>query len=205
MTKTGTVGTFGGAAYPTVTIFMDGFAEGVAYHNEAKGTSVKLIGWDADKQDGQFVGGNNPFGDIPGGKNTASTLISQGADIILPVAGPAGLGALQAAQESNGKVGIVWVDQDGYESASQYKEVFLTTVEKKIDTAVAGATVDTVNGKFTNEPFVGTLANEGVGLAPFHDWESKVPAELSSQVEALQQQIIAGEIKVESPNSPQVG
>ena len=54
MTSTGTVGTFGGANYPTVSIFMDGFAQGVQYFNEKKGKSVQVLGWDAAKQDGQF-------------------------------------------------------------------------------------------------------------------------------------------------------
>ena len=44
-------------------------------------------------------------------------MIQQGADIILPVAGPTGLGAAAAAQESGGKVSIIWVDSDGYESS----------------------------------------------------------------------------------------
>ena len=47
------------------------------------------------------------------------------------------------------------------------------------------ATVETVNGKFTNTPFIGTLANDGVGLAPYHDFESKVPAELNTKIEEL--------------------
>jgi basic membrane protein A len=38
LSKTGTVGTYGGAPYPTVTIFMDGYAQGVKYYNEQKGT-----------------------------------------------------------------------------------------------------------------------------------------------------------------------
>ena len=202
MSQTGTVGTFGGMKLPTVSVFMDGFADGVDKYNEDNDKSVKLLGWDKAKQDGLFAG---KFDSPTDGKNLANNLIQQGADIIMPVAGGTGIGAAQAAQESKGKVAIVWVDTDGYESASQYKEVFLTTVVKEIANAVETATTETVNGQFSNTPFIGTLANEGVGLAPFHDWESKVPAELSSQVEALQQQIIAGEIKVESPNSPQVG
>src|SRR5690606_34326924 len=120
MTETGIVGTFGGAKYPTVTIFMDGFDQGVQAYNEAKGADVQLLGWSEEAQDGQFIGGNDPFGDIPGGKNTASTLISQGADIIMPVAGPAGQGALQAAQESGGNVNAIWVDTDGYISAPEF-------------------------------------------------------------------------------------
>jgi basic membrane protein A len=123
----------------------------------------------------------------------------------MPVAGGTGLGAAAEAQASGGKVAIVWVDQDGYESASQYKDVFLTTVEKGIATAVETATTETVNGQFTNTPFIGTLANEGVGLAPYHDYEAKVPAELNTKIEELKAQIIDGTITVESSNSPQAG
>lgn len=202
MTKTGTVGTFGGAACPTVTIFMDGFAEGVAYHNEAKGTSVKLIGWDADKQDGQFVGGNNPFGDIPGGKNTASTLISQGADIILPVAGPAGLGALQAAQESNGKVNAIWVDTDGFVSAPEFGSVIITSVEKAMDVAVFRAIKAAKDGSFSSDPYVGTLENGGVSLAPFHDFRATLPEGLQAELDQVKADIISGTITIASPSQP---
>ena len=45
-TKTGKVATFGGIKIPTVTIFMDGYADGVKYYNEQKGKDVKLLGWD---------------------------------------------------------------------------------------------------------------------------------------------------------------
>jgi basic membrane protein A len=199
MSQTGTVGTFGGIKLPTVAVFMDGFYDGVMKYNEDKGADVELLGWDKEKQDGLFAG---KFDSPTDGKNLASNLIQQGADIIMPVAGGTGLGAAQAAQESGGKVSIVWVDADGYESASQYKEVFLTTVEKGIATAVETATTETVNGQFSNTPFVGTLANDGVGLAPYHDFESKVPAELDAEVQALKQQIIDGAIVVESANSP---
>ncbi len=202
MSQTGTVGTFGGIKLPTVAVFMDGFSDGVAKYNEDNGADVKLLGWDKEKQDGLFAG---KFDSPTDGKNLAKNLIQQGADIIMPVAGGTGLGAAAEAQESGGKVAIVWVDQDGYESASQYKDVFLTTVEKGIATAVETATTETVNGQFSNTPFIGTLANEGVGLAPYHDFESKVPAELNTKVEELKAQIIDGTITVESTNSPQAG
>ena len=100
MTKTKKVGTFGGAKLPTVTIFMDGFSQGVDYYNKQKSADVKVLGWDAAKQDGQFTG---DFEDQKGGQRTAQGLISQGADVVFPVAGPAGLGALQAAKTSGGR------------------------------------------------------------------------------------------------------
>jgi basic membrane protein A len=201
MSKTGTVGTFGGLQIPTVTVFMDGFADGVDKYNADNGTDVKLLGWDKAKQKGLFAGNFTSSSD---GKNIAKNLIQQGADIILPVAGGTGLGAAAEAQASDGKVAIIWVDQDGYESASQYKDVFLTTVEKKIANAVQKSVTDAVNDQYSNTTYVGTLANEGVGLAPYHDFESKVPAELTTKIEELKAQIVDGTITVESDNSPQV-
>ena len=202
MTKTGTVGTFGGTAYPTVTIFMDGFAEGVAYHNEKKNTTVKLVGWDAEKQDGQFIGGNAPFDDVPGGKNTAATLISQGADIIMPVAGPSGSGALQAAQESNGKVSAIWVDTDGFVSQPDFAPVIMTSVEKAMDVAVFDVIKAAKEGTFSSDPYVGTLENGGVSLAPFHDFEAKMPEGLQAELDQVKADIISGTITITSPSQP---
>lgn len=199
MTKTQKVGTFGGAKYPTVTIFMDGFAQGVAHYNEVKGANVEVLGWSHEAQDGQFIGGNDPFGDQSGGKNTANTLIAQGADIILPVAGPAGLGALAAVKENADKVSAIWVDTDGYVSAPEYKEVIITSVEKGMDVAVFDAIKAAKEGTFSSEHYIGTLANGGVALSEFHDFDSKVSAETKAELETLKQDIISGKIKVESP------
>ena len=128
MSQTGKVGTFGGAKIPTVTIFMDGFAQGVDYYNQQKSKSVSVLGWDAAKQDGQFVPGGNPFKDTAGGQQVAQGLISQGADIVFPVAGQSGLGALQAAKASNGKVNGIWVDTDGCTSVPQFCSQLVSSV-----------------------------------------------------------------------------
>ena len=79
MTKSGKVGTFGGQKIPTVTIFMDGFAQGVDYYNTQKKKSVQVLGWDAKKQDGQFVPQPNPFQNVAGGKTTACLLYTSDA------------------------------------------------------------------------------------------------------------------------------
>ncbi len=60
------------------------------------------------------------------------------------------------------------------------------------------------DGKFTNTPYVGTLANEGVQLAPFHDLDSQVPAELKSELDQIKKDIADGKLKVESAASPKV-
>jgi basic membrane protein A and related proteins len=202
MTKTKKVGTFGGAKIPTVTIFMDGFAQGVDYYNKQKSASVQVLGWDAAKQDGQFVPGDKPFEDQKGGQRTAEGLISQGADIVFPVAGPSGLGALQAAKASGGKVNAIWVDTDGCVSAETYCSNIITSVYKAMDVAVLEAIKAAQTGSFSNEPYVGTLENSGTGLAPFHDFDSKVPADLKSEVDALKEDIMSGKIKIESKSQP---
>jgi basic membrane protein A len=198
MTESGTVATFGGIPIPPVTVFMDGFVDGVAHHNTEKGTDVKVLGWDKEAQEGTFTG---DFQNQANGQTTTENFISQGADIILPVAGPVGLGAAAAA-EASGSARLIWVDSDGYESAPQYGALFLSSVLKNIDAAVFTTTQEVIDGAYTSEPYVGTLENGGVGLAPFHDFEDEVPAELADELTALQEAIIAGEITVESPSSP---
>lgn len=201
-TKTGKVGTFGGAKIPTVTIFMDGFAQGVAYYNQQKGKSVQVIGWDAAKQDGQFVPGQSPFENVAGGKQVAQDLANQGADILFPVAGPAGEGALQVAKASSGKVNAIWVDTDGCVSAATYCSSLLTSVYKAMDVAVFNAIKSAKEGQFSNTPYVGTLKNDGTGLAPFHDFDSKVSAETKTELDKIKADIIAGTIKIESKSQP---
>ncbi|MDR3201535.1 MAG: BMP family ABC transporter substrate-binding protein [Bifidobacteriaceae bacterium] len=195
---TGTVATFGGMPIPTVTIFMDGFADGVARYNADKGGAVKLLGWDKDKQNGSFTG---DFEDQSKGKNLTKTFIDQGADVVMPVAGPVGAGAAAAAKEA-GNVAVVWVDADGYETSPDYADLFLTSVVKEIGASVLTTIKETASGGFNPEPYVGTLENGGVSIAPFHDYDSKVSAETKAEVEALQAGIISGQIAVDSPSSP---
>ncbi|GAB3714760.1 BMP family lipoprotein [Mariniluteicoccus flavus] len=200
--KTGKVGTFGGMKIPTVTIFMDGYAQGVKYYNEKKGKQVAVLGWDAAKQDGQFVPGDKPFDNVQGGKQTATNLMSQGADVIFPVAGPSGEGGLQAAQASGGKVSAIWVDTDGCVSAANYCSSIVTSVAKAMDTAVFEAIKAGKEGSFANTPYVGTLANKGTSISPFHNFDSKVDAATKSELEQITKDIQSGTIKIESVNQP---
>ncbi len=199
-TKTGIVGTYGGLQFPSVTIFMDGFADGVAYHNEKKGTAVTVLGWDKAAQTGLFAGS---FDDINQGKTLSQGLIDQGADIILPVAGPLFQGTAQAIQDSGKDVAIIGVDSDLFETAPDFAALYLTSVMKQMSDAAKQIIVDAANGDFTANPYIGTLENKGVLLAPLHDWESKVDPALVTELDAIMADIISGTIKVESPSTPQ--
>jgi basic membrane protein A len=100
-------------------------------------------------------------------------------------------------------VSIIWVDSDGYETLpAEFRPVLLTSVLKNTQQAMVEIVGDVVGGAFTNEPYVGTLENGGVAIAPYHDLEPLVPAQLQGEIEGLRQAIIAGEIVVESPSTP---
>jgi basic membrane protein A len=192
MTETGTVGTYGGINIPTVTIFMKGFQLGIEKYNEDNGTDVQLIGWDNAANDGLFTG---DFENQANGRATTEGLLDDGADIIMPVAGPVGLGtieAIRARPDSNAKV--VWVDTDGCVSVPDDCDLFLTSVMKNMDVAVHDATVQAAEGNFEGGLYTGTLENDGVGLGPFNEFEDQVPDEVKTAVDDLRQQIIDGDI-----------
>jgi basic membrane protein A len=186
--ESGIVGTFGGLNIPTVTIFMEGFRLGIDAYNEDNGADVKLLGWDG--KDGSFT---EDFEDKSKGQTIGQQMIQQGADVIFPVAGPAGLGGLQAAQDND--VWGIWVDTDGCESAAEYCDVLLTSVMKGMDVAVEEAIKTSASGEFSNEVYEGTLENGGVALAPYGP-NAEIDSELDAKIQDLKQQIIDGEIKV---------
>lgn len=199
LSETGVVGTFGGGNQPPVTVFMDGFWDGVQHYNTENGAAVRVVGWDKRAQTGSFT---DDFVNAVLARTVADGLIEQGADIIMPVAAQAGEGAATAALEAGG-VGIIWVDSDGYETLpSQFRPLVVTTVLKQMNNAVFEIVSQGIEGDFEGGAYIGTLANEGVSLAPFHEWESRVPAELAAEVDQLRESIIAGEIVVESESSP---
>jgi len=197
--ETGVVGTFGGLQIPTVTIFMDGFAEGVAYFNEQTGEDVQVIGWDVASQTGSFTGG---FEAGTGAQAIAQGLIDQNADVILPVGGPIYQSAIAAIRDAGSEIALIGVDADLYETDPDAQDIVLTSILKKVDVGVQEVTLAAANDEYSNEPFVGTLENDGVGIAPFHDFEDTVDPELADQLEEIRQAIIDGEITVTSASSP---
>lgn len=193
MTQTGVVGTFGGIALPTVTIFMDGFEAGVKYYNQVKGTNVQVLGWNAKTEQGLFAGN---FESTDDGRRLAEALMDEGADIIMPVAGPVGLGAAAAAQERGAM--IIGVDSDWYLTAPEFGDVILTSVVKKMDQAVFDVIQSVADGTFTGGLYWGTLAMGAVDIAPFHEFEDDVPDWLKEELEQVRQGIISGEIDIDA-------
>ncbi len=200
MSQSGKVATWGGLNIPPVSIYMDGFYEGVQYYNQQKGKNVQVLGWnEADQKGGTFAGS---FTDQNKGLQISQTFIQQGADVIFPVAGGAGLGAGAAAQAAGGKVNLIWVDTDGCVSASQFCQYFISSVTKNLSGAVQTYVTAAAGGTFPTGNYVGDLKNDGTGLAPFNQFDSKVPADLKKELDQVKADIISGKITVKSPSQP---
>lgn len=183
MSKTGKVGTFGGIEIPPVTIFMVGLENGVKYYNQQHDTSVEVLGMNL------FTGN---FESTDDGRRMAESLMDEGADIIMPVAGPVGLGTAAACQERGAM--MIGVDSDWFVSAPEYKDVYLTSVLKNIDIAVFETTLAAQSMTLEGGTWLGTLKNGGVGIAPLHNFEDQVPASVKADLKAIEANLISGAI-----------
>ena len=194
MTKTKTLGTFGGINIPPVTIFMDGFVKGVDHWNDLKNDTVAVLGWDLATRQGLFT---NNFENLDDGRAYAQNLYDEGADIVLPVAGPVGLGSATLADELGiEKLKIIGVDADLYFTDTQRQHVYLTSITKRMDATVSKVIENTMQGNFEGGLLVGTLENGGVDHAPLHDMDALVPDELKAELAAIRVGIIDGSISV---------
>jgi peptide/nickel transport system substrate-binding protein len=189
MTETGKVGTFGGIEIPPVTIFMVGYENGVKYYNEQHGTNVEVLGTD-------FFVGN--FESTDDGRRAGEDLIAEGADIIMPVAGPVGIGTAAAVQDNPGTM-LIGVDTDWCVSSPEYCDVTLTSVMKRMDKTVPIAIEQALEGTFEGGVLEGTLENAGVGLAPLNEFEDDVPADLKAELDEVKAGVISGEISTGWP------
>ena len=200
-TKTGTVATWGGLNIPPVTVYMDGFWEGVQYYNKQKGKSVKVLGWDETNQKGGTF--SQSFTDTAKGKQITDAFVNQGADVIFPVAGGAGNGATASAKASNGKVSVIWVDTDGCVSDADSCGVFLGSVTKGIAAAVTKTVEDAAAGNFKGgSADIGDLSNGGTAFVPGTQIGSKIPADVTADLATIKQGITDGTIKITSPSQP---
>ena len=203
MTETGIVGVYGGINIPPVAVFMDGYALGVEKYNEVHGTDVQVLGWDVAAQDGLFVGN---FESTDDGRTMGESLLDEGADIIMPVAGPVGAGTLAVMEERDSGF-LIGVDNDwsadyAYPNQADY---ILASALKSMDLFVKAQIKAVQDGTFVGGNLMGTLENGYVGLAYGSVVGATVPDDLKAEIDDLQAGIIAGEIATLPPGPPAEG
>jgi basic membrane protein A and related proteins len=192
--KTGITGTFGGINIgPGVTDFMDGFIAGVNYWNEQQGADVQVLGGrdPNDPDSGTFTGN---FDSTDDARNVTLAMLQEGADVILPVGGPIGQGTFAAIEEQGVEAVGLGVDVDWTLTVPEYSHLMLTSVIKRIDNSVFQAVERAVNGEDPEPTFLSNLENEGVGIAPFHDYEDEIDQEVKDTIAEMQEMIISGEL-----------
>jgi Uncharacterized ABC-type transport system, periplasmic component/surface lipoprotein len=193
MSTTGKIGTFGGIQINSVTPFMDGYVAGANYYNKQHSTSVKVLGWDPASATGAFTG---DFTNLDTGRTTAEGEMQEGADVIFAVAGPVGQGAMAAVKDA-GNAYFIGVDVDQFLSVPGFESIMLSSELKRMDNAVFAAIQAAMAGDWTSNLYVGTLANDGVGMAPYHDLDSKVPQALKDEITTLKAALVDGSVKAD--------
>lgn len=184
ISTTGKLGTILGVEGATVVEFHVGYEQGAKAANPDVEVTKAVAG---------------TFTDPAKGKELALAQFAQGVDIVFPIAGGTGIGALQAARDE-GKL-AVGVDSDQaaiFEptDAAQAAVIF-TSVEKRVGDSLFTALSQTIEGTapYGTNLILG-LADGAVGISKNAQYEALVPEEIRAEVEAQEAAIIAGEIEV---------
>lgn len=176
------IGYVGGMQIPPVEQFIVAYEEGMKYYNQKYGKDVQLVG--------VYVG---DFEAPDQGKIKGNSLIDEGVDVLFGAGGKTGNGALAAAKERG--IWGIGVDVDQYYTLPNEKDILVTSIMKRLDNAVFSTIKGFMEGALAGGGvYVGTLANGGVGLAPFHNFEDKVPDQIKSDLKEIEQGIIEGTI-----------
>ena len=177
MTETNVIGTVSGMEIPPVVKFV------VGYQNAAKAVNPDIETMNVYIPD---------FNDPATGKQAGQTQINSGADVIFGVGGNTGNGGLLAAHEQG--LMAIGVDVDQYFTYPEVQASLLTSAAKNMDVAAGQAVEAFANGELQAGIVTGTVANGGIGLAPYHDWEDKIPDECKAAVDAAAEGLADGSI-----------
>jgi basic membrane protein A len=178
MTKTGTVCTVSGMEIPPVVRFVVGYQNGAKWmKSDVKSLNVYIPS----------------FVDPAKGKETGQSMIGQGCDVIFGVGGNTGNGGLLAAKEKS--LMAIGVDVDQYNTYAEVKDALLSSAAKNVDAAVYNYLKAVNGGTSKAGMFTANLQNGGVGLAPFHDWDSKIPQTVKDKITEASKALIDGSLQ----------
>jgi basic membrane protein A len=176
------VGWVGGIQNTTEEQYVSAYEAGVAHYNERNITNVQVLG--------EYVGTRQ---DAVEGKGVANALIDAGADVLFGIGGETGEGGLVAAKE-RGKWGL-GADLDQYGRLPEVSDILISSCIKRPDQVAYAVARSITRAEFDGGAvYHGTLENGGVGLAPFHDFEDRVPDQVRRDLDEIRQGIIDGTI-----------
>ncbi len=183
MTKSNVVGIVAGMEIPPVIKYRKGYENGAHYVNP----DCKVLGVYIDS-----------FVDPARGKEAALSQIAEGADVIFGAGGPTGSGGILGAAQHG--VYVIGVDQDEYlttfgNGSVDGSDKLLSSAMKRVDVSVYTAISNAVWDTWQGGNLLFEAANDGVGLAPFHETEGAVPAEVKAKLEEIAKGMKEGTIE----------
>ena len=178
----GTVGFVGGQDVAPVRKFQRGFKHGL----ERTNAQAEILDMYTDS-----------FIDEEAGAEAGRELVAHGADVVFAAAGQSGSGAIEAA--ALGGAWVIGVDQDQWvttfdSGAVAGSDRLLTSAIKRVDRAVSQAIERWARGRLPGGTIRFNLANDGVGLAPYHETDVAVSSEIKGKIKEIAAGLQSGEI-----------
>lgn len=183
MTESGVIGYVGGEEYPNVVNIFEGYRQGA----RAVNPDVRIIGTYLNDWD-------NPAK----GREAATSIIRQGADVIFHVADSSGHGVIESASES-GVYALGAVQDQNPLAPGTVLSSFVLDVDKAYGQAVDAALAGELEGKVYRpglEAGKGAAEDGVVYMAPFHGLDDRVPANVKARLQELTDDLLAGELAV---------
>lgn len=173
MSTTDIIGSVAGPSIPPVVRFIEGFEKGA----KSVSPDIRVLN--------QYI---PVFSDRSAGYSTAMSFLEYDADVLFCLGGTTGLGCLQAAKEKNSMA--IGVDVDQYQTAPEYGSVLITSVMKNVDAVAKIVVDDFARGQLSGGIRKFNLADEAIGLAPYHEWADKIPADCLGKVDVAKNTIL---------------
>ncbi len=164
---------------PPIVAFKKGYESGARYINP----DIKII---STYHPGGF---DVAFTDPEWGASTAKQAISQGADVIFSLGGLTGNGGLIETAAHKGRY-CIGVDKDQWFTLPAARPCLVSCALKKITPAVFDLISLAKNGQFPSGNYFGDI-----GLAPFHDFDDKIPASIKIKLVEIEKQLEKGVLK----------
>jgi basic membrane protein A len=182
--KSGTIAGVYGLDIPPVHRYRAGFENGARYVR----ASVRTLGVYQTA-----CNCSKDFNDPDWGKARGLEFTDQGADVLFGAGGNTGNGALLAALQKN--VACVGVDVDQFSSYPEADACLLTSAEKHLSLAVKSAVTEVVKGQFKSGTQIFDASINGVGVAPYHTFDTKLTADQKARVDSIAAGLKNGTIK----------
>jgi len=183
MTRSNTIGIVAGMEIPPVIKFRKGYEAGAKYVNP----KCEVLGVYIDS-----------FTDPARGKTAALSQMEEEADVIFGAGGLTGTGGIQGAAGEG--AWVIGVDQDEYFTSFKGGKVkgsdkIISSAMKRVDNAVYQSLQMVVEGNFKGGLKVFDITNAGIGLAPFHEAEDKIPPHVKAKLKEIEGDLKSGKIK----------